>query len=146
MSVKNRCKGIWFAHKELESLDQPGEGMGLAIEAALSSPRVDTAPRAPIQCPRCAIQMQTHKFQRDKEIDVDECYSCGGFFLDSGELKEIWDHYMSDADRKAYAEKIENAVPGFTAADREINREGRRMVVGNFVEKILGGLYWRKDF
>jgi Zn-finger nucleic acid-binding protein len=143
---ENGCKGIWFDHSELEQLDQVGEGMGPALEAALRSPRINTDSRGPIKCPKCGIQMQRHKFQRDKEVNVDECYSCGGFFLDSGDLKEIRDHYMSNSEVKAYAEKIISAVPGFEAADKEMDKETRRLAVGNFVEKILGDLYWRKDF
>jgi len=141
------CKGIWFDHSELEKLDQVGEGMGPALETALRSPRMNTAPRGPINCPRCGIQMHTHKFKRDKEVNVDECYSCGGFFLDSGELKEIRDHYMSDAEVKVYADQITSAVPGFDGAERELDYETKREdVVGHLTEKILGPLYWRKAF
>ena len=144
---ENGCKGIWFDHGELEKLDQVGEGMGPALEAALRSPRLNTVPRGPLKCPKCFIQMHTHKFQRDKEVNVDECYACGGFFLDSGELKEIRDHYMSDVEIKAYAEKIFNAVPGYGDAVHALDYEAKReAVVGNFTEKILGVLYWRKDF
>lgn len=141
------CKGIWFDHSELERLDQVGEGMGPALEAALRSPRMNFTPRGPIKCPRCGIQMQTHKFKRDKEVNVDECYSCGGFFLDSGELKEIRDHYMNDAEVKAYADQIISTVPGFDGAERELDYETKREnVVGHLTEKILGPLYWRKTF
>jgi len=143
---ENGCKGIWFDHTELERLDQAGTGMGAAIQAALQSPRINTDARGPIKCPKCHIQMQTHKFQRDKEVNVDECYSCGGFFLDSGELKEIRDHYMTNEEVKAYAEKIIDAVPGFADKEHAIDYEARRMAVGNYAEKILGNHYWRKDF
>lgn len=143
---ENGCKGIWLDHASLEKLDQVGEGMGAALEAALRSSLGSNPPRGPIKCPKCSIPMQTHKFQRDKEVDVDECYSCGGFFIDPGELKAIRDHYMSDAEVKAYAEQIINAAPGFSAAETELDKETRRLVVGNFVEKILGAHYWRKDF
>jgi Zn-finger nucleic acid-binding protein len=140
------CKGIWFDQSELKGLDQAGQGMGSALEAALQSPRVNTPPRAPLMCPRCHIQMQLHKFQRDKEVNVDECYSCGGFFLDPGELKEIRDHYMNDAERAAYADQVINAAPGFSAAEHELDKETRMAAVGNLTEKILGHFYWRQDF
>ncbi len=144
---ENGCKGIWFDLEGLQKLDQAGEGMGAALAAALSSPRTNDAARGPIQCPRCSIQMHTHKFSRDKEVNVDECYKCGGFFLDSGELKAIRDHYMSDDEVKTYAEKIiQKNAPEFEAAERQLDWEARRMAVGNLVEKILGPHYWRKDF
>jgi Zn-finger nucleic acid-binding protein len=144
---ENGCKGIWFDLGELQRLDQVGEGMGPSLEAALRSPRLNTAPRGPINCPRCHISMHAHRFERDKEVNIDECYSCGGFFLDSGELKEIRDHYMSDAEVKAYAEQIINqSAPGFEDAERQVDFETKRMAVGNLAEKILGPHYWSKEF
>ncbi|MGH7738518.1 MAG: zf-TFIIB domain-containing protein, partial [bacterium] len=106
------CKGIWFDHGELQLMDQPGEGLGAALEAALRNPRNNDAQRGQINCPKCSIPMHAHRFKRDEEVNVDECYACGGFFLDSGELKEIRDHYMSDEQVKAYADQLINAVPG----------------------------------
>jgi|GEM_PF-1166443 len=142
------CKGIWFDHGELERLDQVGEGMGPALEAALRSPRTNADPRGQIKCPKCAIPMHTHKFKRDKEVNVDECYACGGFFLDSGELKEIRDHYMSDDEVKGYTDQIaKQSAPGFEDASRELDWETKRLaIVGHLTEKILGRHYWRKEF
>jgi hypothetical protein len=137
------CKGIWFDHGELQRLDQVGEGMGPALEAALRSPKKNIPPRGTIECPRCWIPMHSHKFGRDKEVNVDECYVCGGFFLDSGELKEIRDHYMSDAEVKVYAEQIINRdAPAFEDAERQVDRVTRRAgAVGNLTEKILAPHY-----
>lgn len=33
-------------------------------------------------------------------MNVDECYYCGGFFLDSGELHQIRETFMSDTERE----------------------------------------------
>lgn len=143
---ENGCKGIWFDHGELQLLDQPGEGMGAALEAALRSPRNNHGQRGPIKCPKCGIPMHTHKFERDKEVNVDECYGCGGFFLDSGELNEIRNHYMSDAEVQAYADQLMNAVPGYTDEVNKIQREeARNKAIGNFT-KIMTVDYWRKKF
>ena len=90
--------------------------------------------------------MHTHKFKRDQEVNVDECYNCGGFFLDSGELKEIRDNYMSDAEVKAYTDKIANAVPEYAQATQELDEEKSRL---QSIENLTGLLtlhYWRKKF
>jgi uncharacterized protein len=140
---ENGCKGIWFDHGELERLDQVGEGMGPALEAALRSPRRNTESRGRIQCPKCSIAMHTHKFSRDQGVNVDECYACGGFFLDSGDLKEIRDHYLSDAELKDYTDKIANAVPGYVGAVEDLRSEQRRAnIVGTLTGKILEPTYW----
>jgi len=103
---KNGCKGIWFDWGELEKLDENHEGLGKALEEALNSPRVDDADRGPINCPKCGIAMHVHKYSSAKEVGVDECYACGGFFLDSGELRRIRDSHMSDQERDAYVQKL----------------------------------------
>lgn len=138
------CKGIWFDHGELQLLDQPGEGLGTALEAALRSPRNNGGQRGQIRCPKCSIPMHAHRFKRDEEVNVDECYGCGGFFLDSGELKEIRDHYMSDEQVKAYADQLINAVPGYTDAVKNIEKtEAREKAIGKFTQVLTMG-YWRK--
>jgi Zn-finger nucleic acid-binding protein len=105
---KNGCKGIWFDWGEL---DESNEGAGEALEEALKSPRVNDADRGPLQCPKCGIAMHAHKYSNAKEVNVDECYGCGGFFLDSGELREIRENYMSGEERDAYIQKLMADTP-----------------------------------
>jgi Zn-finger nucleic acid-binding protein len=105
---KDGCKGIWFDWGELSRLNESHEGVGKAMEEALNSPRVIDAHRDPLACPKCGITMQTHKYSSAKEVTVDECYACGGFFLDSGELKVIRDQYMDESERDAYVQKLLN--------------------------------------
>jgi len=95
----------------LKELDENHEGFGRALEEALKSPRVNDADRGPLKCPKCEIEMHAHRYSNAKEVNVDECYSCGGFFLDSGELKQIRDNYMSEDERDAYVRKLINETP-----------------------------------
>jgi len=108
---KNGCKGIWFDWGELEQVDEKNEGLGRALDEALKSPQVNDEDRGPIECPKCGIAMHTHKYSSAKEVNVDECYACGGFFLDSGELRKIRDNYMSEEERDAYVQKLVNEMP-----------------------------------
>jgi hypothetical protein len=39
-----------------------------------------------MHCPKCGLKMQEVKY---KHVDVDVCFSCGGVFLDKGELEHI---------------------------------------------------------
>jgi len=39
-----------------------------------------------MHCPKCGLGMQEVKY---KHVDVDVCFSCGGVFLDKGELEHI---------------------------------------------------------
>jgi Zn-finger nucleic acid-binding protein len=108
---KNGCKGIWFDWGELKELDESNEGAGEALEEALKSPRINDADRGKLQCPKCGIAMHAHKYKNAKEVNVDECYGCGGFFLDSGELREIRENYMSSEERDAYIQKLIEDTP-----------------------------------
>ena len=110
---KNGCKGIWFDRGELERLDEHDEGLGEALKEALNYPRANDGNREQIICPKCNIPMQIHKYKRSKEVNVDECYNCGSFFLDSGELTEVRDTYMSDEEVRAYMKKLTNEVPAY---------------------------------
>ena len=108
---RNGCRGIWFDWGELKELDENHEGFGAALEEALKSPRVNDANREQLKCPKCEIGMHVHKYSSAKEVSVDECYGCGGFFLDSGELKEIRDNYMSEQEQEAYMQKLLGEKP-----------------------------------
>jgi len=108
---KEGCKGIWFDWGELKELDESHEGAGEVLEEALKSPRVNDSGRGPLNCPKCGIVMHAHKYKNAKEVNVDECYSCGGFFLDSGELQEIREHHMSNKDRDTYIQKLMDDTP-----------------------------------
>jgi len=108
---KNGCKGIWLDWGELKELDENHEGFGNALEETLKSPRANDINRGPLMCPKCGMKMRAHKYRNAKEVNVDECYGCGGFFLDSGELKQIRDNYMSEQERHIYVQKLVAEVP-----------------------------------
>ena len=108
---KNGCKGIWFDWGELKELDENHEGVGKALEEALKRPRKNDADRGPLMCPKCGIQMREHKYKHAKEVNVDECYACGGFFLDSGELRAIREARMSEEERDAYVQRLIGEAP-----------------------------------
>ena len=41
-------------------------------------------------CPRCdAIKLKRHFFSANRQIEVDLCPGCGGYWLDAGELEKI---------------------------------------------------------
>ena len=143
---ENGCKGIWFDQGELRMLDENDEGLGAALEAALRNPRSNDGQRGQLICPVCAIPMHTHRFERDQEVNVDECYSCGGFFLDSGELTAIRDNYLSDAQVDAYAQGIIDAVPEYAEAKQNLAAQEKRVeAIRNFT-KFLTVNYWRQKF
>jgi Zn-finger nucleic acid-binding protein len=73
---------------------------------------------------------------------VDECYNCGGFFLDSGELTEIRDTYMSDAEVQAYMQKLIDGIPEYQLAKLELDRLDRRTEAIRKYTKFMRISYW----
>lgn len=136
---KNGCKGIWFDWQELIRLNEEHEGAGNALEEALKSPRVNDAGRQPLNCPKCGIAMHAHKYSSAKEVSVDECYECGGFFLDSGELRKMRENYMSEEERDAYVQKLLDEMPEYKEMEEETKqlRAKASTKFGNILRKTI---------
>lgn len=144
---ENGCSGIWFDQGELTRLNEADEGLGQLLENALRDPRNNAEQgRGKLVCPKCNIPMHSHKYARANEINIDECYNCGGIFLDSGELTQVRDHYMSDAEVDAYAEKLIHGVPGFDQAEKEQDAEEARVANMQHLTHFLTVNYWQKKF
>jgi len=120
------CRGIWFDWFELSKLDEKNEGFGAALKAAMDDPRSNGAGRGQLHCPKCGIPMHAHKYQSSKDVNVDECYLCGGFFLDSGELSAIRESFMDEEEREAYARKLIDDIPEFGRAVEEAEKNSYR--------------------
>lgn len=132
---KNGCKGLWFDWMELAKLDEQNEGLGAALKEALSYERVNDENRGQINCPKCSLPMHVHKYEAAKEVNIDECYQCGGFFLDSGELKAIKENFMSESERDVYMQKLLDSSEEFKSAQEDLEKEkARTAAIRNFTK------------
>ena len=120
------CKSLWFDWMELKKLDETNEGFGAALQAATAYPRSNDAGRSPLICPKCGIKMHAHKYESAKEVNVDECYQCGGIFLDSGELKIIRDAHMNEQEERAYGDKLLANMPAYQEAEKDLEKQKLR--------------------
>ncbi|MDN5924576.1 MAG: zf-TFIIB domain-containing protein [Xanthomonadales bacterium] len=120
------CKSIWFDNQELVKLDASNEGVGQALKNALAAPRSNDAHRAALHCPKCQVPMVAHKYEGEKEVNVDECYTCGGMLVDSGELKVIRDHHMSETEESTYLDKLLNDLPSYQQAEQDLKKKELR--------------------
>lgn len=123
---ENGCKGVWLDWFELSKLDEKNENFSNVLKGALNHPRTNDESREKINCPKCGIPMHRHEYDSEKEVNVDECYACGGFFLDSGELKVIRDNHMSEEEETQYAQKLVNNMPEYREAERDLVKEEQR--------------------
>ena len=97
----NGCGGIYFDNREFKYFDEQHEDieeLTKAVEGKEFIPVDETLPRT---CPVCGARMVKNYASVKKEVQVDECYSCGGKFLDHGELEKIRAQYATEAERSA---------------------------------------------
>ncbi len=95
------CGGIWFDNFELKKFDEPHEHIGKALLDVETDPHVTIDHEGKRPCPKCdGIKMMRHFFSIKKEVEVDECPGCGGFWLDEGELHHIRNQYQTEEEKE----------------------------------------------
>ncbi len=95
------CGGIYFDNRELEKFDEKHENIDVILEQLKGKEfkAVDTTEKR--ICPICKTPMVKHFMSIKKEVEIDECYQCGGKFLDFGELEKIRAQYKNNEERTA---------------------------------------------
>ena len=142
VDVCKGCHGIWFDWFELSKLDEEDEGFGTALKEALEYEAGQKKRTSPIKCPKCGMRMHQHKYQRANKIDVDECYHCGGFFLDAGELKAVRENAMTEEEREEYADALMTEFPEVEKEKMDLEkRKQRAEAVNNFTKYIRLSYY-----
>ena len=119
------CGGVWFDSFELKKFDEPGEEAGEDILAVNRNPDLHVDHTARRGCPKCdGIVMMRHFFSVKKEVEVDECPGCGGFWIDFGELPKIRSQYETEEQREAAAgEYFDDLFGGKLAAMRSESQD-----------------------
>ena len=96
----NGCGGIYFDNMEFYTFDENRENIyeiTQAIEGRVFH-SVDTSKDR--YCPVCGKKMVKNFTNLSKSVEVDDCYNCGGKFLDYGELEKIRCDNMTTSERK----------------------------------------------
>ena len=107
------CAGIWFDNYELDKVDEAHESAGEPLLEIARNERVRVDHTRKRSCPRCDGQvMMQHFFSVKREVEVDECPACGGFWLDHGELGAIRTQFDTEDERKEAAEAYFEEVFG----------------------------------
>jgi Zn-finger nucleic acid-binding protein len=80
IDVCPKCHGIWLDKGEL------GKVLKDKKLTDYLTKHIGTKSKSPMVCPRCGMTMD---FEKADDIEVDVCLSCGGVWLDEGELLEL---------------------------------------------------------
>lgn len=105
------CGGIFFNNREFKYFDEKAEGIDDILEVIQGKEfeKVDTS--LPRTCPVCGSKMVKNFSSVKEEVEVEDCYSCGGKFLDNGELQKIREEYDTDEARsEATMKKLYDTV------------------------------------
>jgi Zn-finger nucleic acid-binding protein len=123
------CGGVWFDQLELKKVDEPHESLGEELLNIERDPAVVVDFERRRTCPRCVGQiMMRHYFSIRRQVEVDECPRCAGFFLDSGELQAIREQFASEGDKNAAAQATfqDQFAPQLAAMREESERKAKR--------------------
>ncbi len=107
------CGGIWFDNFELKKFDEPHEEAGVELLEVPPGPDpvVDRTRR--LNCPKCKDSvMMRHFFSVKREVEVDECPTCAGFWLEAGELRHVRSQFGSEEERREAARRYFEEVFG----------------------------------
>jgi Zn-finger nucleic acid-binding protein len=80
-----KCEGVWLSAVDLSAairLYAADHGVALEAIALLEGPAAPTA----LPCPDCSFSLQIIAL---RGVDVEQCPSCRGVFLDGGEIEAI---------------------------------------------------------
>lgn len=95
------CGGVYFDNREFKYFDEKHENIDELAKAIEGKEFAKVDESLPRSCPVCGARMVKNFASVRKEVQIDECYACGGKFLDHGELFKIRAQYATEADRSA---------------------------------------------
>ena len=122
---QNGCGGIWFDWMELKKLDEPHEATGEALLDVQCDPSIEIDYKQRRNCPHCEnVVMMRHFASVKRDVEVDECPKCGGFFLDHGELNDLRSQFTNDEERSEaaqayFADLYDQGLEGMAADSEE---------------------------
>ena len=113
------CGEIYFDNRELEKFDEKQENIDALLEK-LQGKKFSAVNGAELRiCPACGALM-AKMGAANGTVEIDVCHTCGGKFLDNGELQKIRkykndtakvDNIIDEIIDAAYSEKCGNAKP-----------------------------------
>lgn len=135
------CGGIYFDNRELNKFDERHENIDIILEQIKGKEfkPVDTTQKR--ICPVCKTPMVKHFMSIKREVEIDDCYACGGKFLDNGELEKIRAQYKDNEERTAVMREVVKETFGFEFEELEEKSFGRKKSV---FKRIYDNLFFKE--
>lgn len=108
---KGGCGGIWFDNYEFIKFDKPYDSAGEEFLNIEVREKLEVKLHRKLGCPKCSkVVMSKHFLSIENHVEIDECPSCGGIWLDLGELRIIRNNFRELENKyeatKKYFKKI----------------------------------------
>lgn len=97
----NGCGGIYFDNREFSKFDEQHEDIEPLVKVLENRNFAPVDQSKTRVCPVCGMNMVKNFASAKHEVEVDECYGCGGKFLDNAELTKIREQYFTEEERAA---------------------------------------------
>jgi len=132
------CGGIYFDNRELEKFDEKSECIANLVKVYEGKTFKEADQTIGRVCPACGSNFVKNFTSIRREIEIDDCYSCGGKFLDHGELEKMRGEYENTRERVNDVVQCFGLIAGKEAFETESTR--RRKSLANKLFLGLTGL------
>lgn len=105
------CGGIFLDNREIKKLDESTDDINPIIEAVKNKEFEKVDESAKRICPACGHLMVKNNASHLANVQIDECYNCGGKFFDKDELVKFRNEFKTEKDRiNAFNEYAKSVV------------------------------------
>lgn len=114
IEISEECGGLFFDNLELDKFKSSDEirGSALAKHVKQFNHKLPNEHER-IKCPKCDnIVMMRRYFSPLKVVEIDECPSCAGIWLDTGELEKLQDIKLSKREEAYLLDQMEDQARG----------------------------------
>ncbi len=95
----NGCGGIFFDNREFDKFNEQHEDIS-PLEKVFENKSFNKVDDSYDRiCPICGWKMVKNYSSSSHDVQIDECYGCGGKFLDYSELDKFRSQYATDKER-----------------------------------------------
>ena len=139
----NGCGGIYFDNREFYLFDEPSEDISEITEVLKNKTFEPADTEQDRFCPHCGNKMVKNFTSFSKEVATDDCYNCGGKFLDYGELEKARAQFESAEARARNAEsKILQSPIYYEATLKDADKNRKQSIIKNAYDAIFNKLFF----
>jgi Zn-finger nucleic acid-binding protein len=137
LDVCPKCAGMFFDDEEIDRLKLLGGDAFAKVEDTNTPVVAPASPEGHRICPGCGHAMHTYRYLYTTPVVLNSCDTCGGLWIEHGELKEM-QHWLMEAS-KADDKLEKKALARELVAEMEANEEGQ-VAKAQGVERFFKGL------